>query len=64
MIQQELQAQRLVGLFQTVQLNPLVVVDVGPLLLSHRKHRLLVEPPVVGRERERKIDIYRDRLTN
>ena len=44
MVGEELQLEDAVELLQTVQLDALVVVDVRPLLLGDREHRLNVQP--------------------
>ncbi len=45
MKRQEGESENAVHRLETVQLDSLVVVDVGPLLLRDRKHGLLMEPP-------------------
>jgi hypothetical protein len=46
MIGQKLHLENVVQLLDAVQLDALVVVDVGPLLLSNGEHVLSVQPPV------------------
>ena len=45
-IRQELHLENVVQLLDAVHLDALVVVDVGPLLLSDGEHVLGVKPPV------------------
>ena len=44
MVGEEFQMEDVVTLLQAVQLDALVVVDVGPFLLSHGEHVFRVEP--------------------
>jgi hypothetical protein len=46
MIGQKLHLENVVQLLDAMQLDALVVVDVGPLLLSNGEHVLSVQPPV------------------
>lgn len=45
MVGEKLHAENIVELADAVELDALVVIDIQPLLLSHCKQGLTVEPP-------------------